>query len=240
MEKNLIKTLFSFLVIGFCIIWSTFAATTQKWWEIFNQLKEQWWSDWEIMDAIKDLGYNPNDFFSWWFIANITNTSSQISQELINKFRNDWRSDSQIKKALQDLWYDPDKYFSSDSVVYQQNYTCRSCKTYNIEYSDSLWVYTSSDLKNKEYFINIDYLKRYIDSKNSQKSGCPSNNWRISTSYIDWYNRNDRYIAPNWKVYFITEKNGLFYSSELNTSKNFSSLQEIRYYIRDRNPLIWM
>jgi hypothetical protein len=51
-------------------------------------------------------------------------------------------------------------------------YISRSCKPYNIEYISELDAYTSPDLKKKEYFVNFDYLKRYVDSKNAQNAEC--------------------------------------------------------------------
>ena len=76
-------------------------------------------------------------------------------------------------------------------------YISRSCKPYNIEYIPSLNAYTSPDLKKKEYFVNIDYFKRYVDSKNAQNTECYTNRSRIMTSYTGTNNRTDRYIAPN-------------------------------------------
>ena len=54
-------------------------------------------------------------------------------------------------------------------------YTTRSCKQYKIEYDSDLEAFTSPDMKKSEYFISIDYLKRYLDSKNPQKQDCPKN-----------------------------------------------------------------
>ena len=122
----------------------------------------------------------------------------------------------------------------------EETYISRSCKQYKIQYNQSLWAFTSPDLKKSEYFVNKEYLKRYIDSKNPQKEGCPQNSWWISTSYKDNSESSDNYIAPNWKVYFISEQNWYFSSNELNSKENFNSISAIKYFIRDRNPLIWM
>ena len=119
-------------------------------------------------------------------------------------------------------------------------YISRSCKEYRIQYNTWLWVFTSPDLKKAEYFINKDYFKRYIDSKNKQVEGCPTNVWWISTNYKDTSSSNEYYIAPNGKVYFFTRENWTYKSSWLTKDKQFQSLSEIKYYIRDRNPLIWM
>ena len=119
-------------------------------------------------------------------------------------------------------------------------YISRSCKEYRIQYNTWLWVFTSPDIKKAEYFINKDYFKRYIDSKNKQVEGCPTNAWWISTNYKDTSSNNEYYIAPNGKVYFFTRENWTYKSSWLSKDKQFQSLSEIKYYIRDRNPLIWM
>lgn len=123
-------------------------------------------------------------------------------------------------------------------------YIARSCKKYKIEYLDNLWVYSSPNLKKEEYFINKDYFKRYIDSKNKQINGCPTNVWWISTTYKDTSNSSDRYAAPNGKVYFINGQNWSYSSTqldkELNGAKKFSTINELKYFIRDRNPFINM
>ena len=123
-------------------------------------------------------------------------------------------------------------------------FIARSCKKYKITYSSSLNVYTSPNLNMNEYFMSKDYFKRYVDSKNKYQDGCPTNIWWISTSYYDKSNDNNRYTAPNGKVYFITWEEWNYYSNELNkelkTPTSFSTIQQLKYYIRDRNPLINM
>lgn len=193
MRKNklIIKLAFPFLSI-WCLYSATFAATTQEWWDILNQL------------------------------------------------RNLWRADNEIKVMMEDLWLDANSYFSNSKNSSSNSYTSRSCKVYNIKYIDALWAYTSPDLNKKEYFINLDYFKRYVDSKNTQVPSCLSNEWRINTSYTDKSNSTERYTAPNWKMYFIAQKNWLYTSSELSVRRNFSTINELKTYIRDRNPLINM
>lgn len=121
-----------------------------------------------------------------------------------------------------------------------ETYKSRSCKEYRLHYDPDLWVFTSPDLQKTEYFINKNYFKRYIDSKNPQKNWCPTNIWRISTNYNDSSTNSENFIAPNGKVYFIQQKNWKYYSNNLNTENDFPSLIELKFYIRDRNPLIKM
>jgi hypothetical protein len=123
-------------------------------------------------------------------------------------------------------------------------YIARSCKKYKLEYLNDLWVRSSPNLKKDEYFISKDYFKRYIDSKNKRADWCPTNVWWISTTYKDTSNSSERYAAPNGKVYFIDKQNWNFSSSELdkelNGAKKFSTINELKYFIRDRNPFISM
>ena len=124
---------------------------------------------------------------------------------------------------------------------YIMKYISRSCKPYNIEYIPELDAYTSPDLKKKEYFVNIEYFKRYVDSKNAQNAECyVTNRFRITTSYIDTSNSNNRFVAPNWKIYFINQQNWFYRSSDINSSKNFTTIDELKNYIKKRNPLIPM
>lgn len=194
-SKNIIKC-WLLVILSLCIYSVTF-ATTERWREIVDQLKDDWRPDWEIKVAIEDLWYNASEY----------------------------------------LW----KNIDSDIILIKDDeYTSRSCKTYKIEYIDSLDVYTSSDFKKKEYFVNIEYLKRYIDSKNPKQTNCSTNWWRISNPYNDTSNSSNRYIAPNWKIYFISNTSWWYTSYEMNNPKNFSSLSELKSYIRNRNPLVWM
>ena len=119
-------------------------------------------------------------------------------------------------------------------------YQARSCKEYQLQYDENLWAFTSPNLVKQEYFVNKDYLKRYIDSKNPRKTWCPTNGWWISVQYKDTSSSSREFVAPNGKIYYITSENWYYSSSNFKSQKNFSSLQEIKYYIRDHNPLIWM
>ena len=231
---------------------SAFATTTKKWREIVNQLEDDWRPNNEIKVAIEDLWYNSKDYLWENITPNLTvikatdnDKTLELSQEgkmILRELIEKWWTENEIRLEIKNLWYDPDIYFTNsfwyswDSKII---YTSRSCKKYNIEYIELLDAYTSPDLQKKEYFISLEYMKRYIDSKNNQQPNCQTNAWRVSTPYKDTSLSNERYIAPNWKIYFIIYKDW-YYSSDLINSKKFSSLSEIKYYIRDRNPLIWM
>lgn len=143
-----------------------------------------------------------------------------------------------------------EKVESNNNIQTQQNtniqdtseeiYTSRSCKQYKIQYNSSLWAFTSPNMQKSEYFINKDYLKRYLDSKNPQKANCPVNSWWISTSYNDNSNSSSSFTAPNGKVYSISNQNWKYSSNNLTTNKSFATLAEIKNFIKSRNPLIWM
>ncbi len=127
-----------------------------------------------------------------------------------------------------------------EDIIEKEIYISRSWKPYVIEYNSILKVFTSESLKSPEYFINSEYFKRYIDSKNPQKIWAPVNSGRITISYVDKSNDEDRYVAPNGKVYYITTKNWYYSSKQITSWKKFPSVNELKYYIRDHNPLIWM
>ena len=247
MKKNnfILKGLFSLLLI-WCLFSVTFAATTQQWRDTLNQLKKEWRTEEEIKIMMEDLwldtsGYFPttNNYTSY----NTNNKTTQQWRDILSQLKKEWRTEEEIKIMMEDLWLDTSGYFPSSSN-YSPNtisvYTSRSCKVYSIEYIDTLWAYTSPNLQKKEYFINTDYFKRYVDSKNLQVYGCPSNEWRINTFYDDQSNSSDRYTAPNWKIYFIINQNWSYTSNELNKSKSFWTINELKNYIKNNNPLIYM
>lgn len=122
----------------------------------------------------------------------------------------------------------------------EEIYIARSCKQYKLQYNSSLNAFTSPDMKKSEYFINKDYLKRYLDSKNPQKSNCPINSWWISTPFSDSTNSSNSFTAPNGKVYSISNENWSYSSSNFTTNKSFATLAEIKNFIKSRNPLIWI
>lgn len=234
--------LFTTLLINFCLFFSlSFAATCQS---MVNQLKNQWRTDKEIRQAIEDQWCDADRYL--WTDTSSKNTNSawttQQWRDVLNQLRKEWWTDDEIIKKMNDLWLDASSYFgisnsASDTVW---TYTSRSCKVYNIIYNPSLDSYTSPDLKKTEYFISAAYFKRYIDSKNPQVSWCPTNEWWITKNYSDKSSSTERYVAPNGKIYFIIQKNWWYTSEELSSQKTFDTIQNLKYYIRDHNPLINM
>ncbi len=263
-KSNILKISLSCLLVLYPIS-ATFAVTTQKWRDIVEQLRDDWRTDWEIKPAIEDLWYNAEEYL-WENIrpnikvisgnngnnSNSVGKTSKLWRDILNQYRKDWRTDDEIKEALEDLWLDTSGYFPEKNTTSSTNsnttsnstnwstYISRSCKPYTIEYIQSLNVYTSPDLNKKEYFVSIDYLKRYVDSKNAQSTECYIDWWWISTPYTDTWIWADRYIAPNWKVYFIKQQNWAYTSDELASPKSFPTIDELKNYIGKRNPLIWM
>lgn len=202
---------------------------------------------WTYRIYVEDNDWYTN--FVQIYVNSNDNTTSDNTSFTINKDSKNSNEDDDIQKLLNELlntWNNTttqnnvernkDNIKSSDEEIY----ISRSCKQYRIQYNQSLWVYTSPNLKKTEYFISKEYLKRYIDSKNPQKENCPQNSWWITTSYRDKSESSNNYIAPNWKVYFISQQKWYFTSDELNTKKNFNSISALKYFIRDHNPLIWM
>lgn len=255
MKKNnvLIKSTLTCLLI-WCLFSVSFSATTQRWLDILQQLEDDWRTNDEIRVAMEDLWYNSNEYLWTWelnikvIVANSTteNTNQTNKQwlDVINQLKNDWRTDAEIKETMENMWLDSSGYFSTNNSLQSytgsstwSKYISRSCKPYNIEYISSLKAYTSPDFNKKEYFVSIDYLKRYVDSKNAQNAECYTNRSWITTSYDDTSNWTDRYIAPNWKIYFISIINWLYTSNELNVQKSFSTIDELKNYIKKRNPL---
>ena len=121
--------------------------------------------------------------------------------------------------------------------VDNSTYKSRSCKVYKIEYIDNLQAYTSPNLKKQEYFINTDYFKRYVDSKNQQVPNCPANWWGNLSSYSDTSSSQNRFTAPNGKIYFISEQWWEYTADWLSNQKTFKTIDELKNYIKIRNPL---
>ena len=159
-----------------------------------------------------------------------------VLQSLLNKDINKGTTESSPENILESLLGDS----QSTTDTSEEIYIARSCKQYKLQYNTSLNAFTSPDMKKSEYFINKDYLKRYLDSKNPQKSDCPINSWWISTPYNDISNNSSSFTAPNGKVYSISNQNWSYSSTNFTSNKSFATLAEIKKFIKDRNPLIWM
>ena len=182
--------------------------------------------------------------------SNVNKTNTQTNS---NKYNNTW---DDIDKLINQLLSNDNSNNTSNSNtqnndgiernkknlknVSDEIYKSRSCKEYRIQYDSWLWAFTSPNLQKTEYFINKEYFKRYIDSKNPQKEWCPTNEWWISTSYKDSSTSSTHVIAPNGKIYFISGGNWSYYSNNLTSNKSFWSLTEIKNFIKNRNPLINM
>ena len=242
--NSVIKGFFSFLLI-WCLFSVSYAITTQEWRDLVDQLKDEWRTNEEIRVMLNEIWLNADNYISKSTSSSQTWQTTQKWREIIEQLKKNWRTEKEIEKKMINMWVDVSWYFwnssSSSSLSNSETrYTSRNCKVYNIEYISNLWVYTSSNFKRKEYFINSDYLRRYIDSKNPHTGSCPTNEWRISNFYEDNSNSYDRFIAPNWKVYFIVNQNWSYTSNELSSTRSFSTINELKNYIKTRNPLIWM
>jgi len=180
-------------------------------------------NDWnEFIDLI-------NDLINWKTNQSTNNDSyDQNSNQNNNQSNNQNNNQNNIE---------PNQYSNNTYTIPNEIYVSRSCKPYNIQYVESLNAYTSPDLNKSEYFVNVEYFKRYIDSKNAQNAECFIWGWRINSSYVDTYTWNDHVTAPNGKIYFINENNWTFSSNQLNGAKSFSTINEIKTYIKNRNPL---
>ena len=224
--------------------------------------KMQYYSGWEWIDipvTSKNYVSDYSDDAKLWYVnfSSSDNWEKELSEFLKISKKGNYRIYAEDKDWYIDYvqfyvwnWWNNTvrtttaRVDSKPTDTEDEVYIARSCKKYKITYSDSLNVYTSPNLNMSEYFMSKDYFKRYVDSKNRYQNWCPTNVWWISTSYSDKTNDNSRYTAPNWKVYFITWKEWNYYSNELNkelrTPTSFGTIQQLKYYIRDRNPLINM
>jgi hypothetical protein len=187
---------------------------------------------------IEDIYWNSNIFQFYvnsWTTQEYGNTNnwsdnSDTIENIINNLINWWtNNENSYSNKNMESW--------ESEATKNATYISRSCKPYTIYYVAPLNAYTSPDLKKIEYFVNIDYLIRYIDSKNPKNSECNIGNWWISSPYTDKYTWTDHVTAPNGKVYFIDSQNGSFTSSQLTTAKSFQTIDEIKTYIKNHNPL---
>lgn len=211
----------------------------------FNESSEKWV---DIEDQVSSKYFSKySDEWEDWYYKITSSDEWEVTLDKLVKFNKEWyyriyvtdkngNTEYVSLKVSDDEDYDED----DEDIIENEVYVARSCKEYNLQYLYDLWVYSSSSLNKLEYFVNLDYFKRYIDSKNKQKDWCPTNVWWISTSYVDKSNKADRFTAPNGKVYFISENNGVYSSKQITSGKTFKSLSEIKYFLRDKNPLIGM
>ncbi len=240
------------------------SSSSEYIWETSNE-----WDNWYYKMVSNDYGYKrisnfiklkkewkyriyaeTKDWVSDYIQFSVTEyNSTEYNETYTNTGRTETSTDDDIEAMLNQLlnptWYNYtwSSYTESTNLYIDTSdeiYKSRSCKEYKLQYNSDLWAFTSPDLQKTEYFINKDYFKRYIDSKNPRKEWCPSNEWWISSSYVDNSNSTDKYIAPNWKIYIILYENWKYHSNQLTKTVDFSSYTEIKYYIRDRNPLINM
>ena len=164
-------------------------------------------------------------------------------EDLLNNLLNmTWssNSDNYTNTQLQNTHSSAEEVNNTQLTVWDEIYISRSCKPYTIQYIEALNAYTSPDLKKNEYFVNTDYFKRYIDSKNAQNAECYYNRSWIPISYTDTYEWEDRVTAPNWKIYFIDKENNWYSSKQLSSAKSFSTINDIKSFIKKHNPLTKM
>ena len=152
-----------------------------------------------------------------------------------------WNRRSQQITVNTDIWEEEvekiiDELLNTENNNYEI-YESRSCEKYRIEFNEELSAYTSPDLKTTEYFINTDYFKRYIDSKNAQNASCSSNKSWISSPYVDNNTGTNFIVAPNGKIYFTTQTDWWYTSSQLKSGSIFSTFDELRLFINEYNPL---
>lgn len=110
-----------------------------------------------------------------------------------------------------------------------------NCKKYTIIYSDEKKWYTSSNLKVRQYFATRQSLIRFIDSKNPWDCHVMSYD-EDSEDYKDLW--DNMYVAPNGKVYEITETAWVYSSPTMSNKKEFSSKDALLFFIDKNNPRI--
>lgn len=110
-----------------------------------------------------------------------------------------------------------------------------NCKKYTVVYNEEKKWYTSSNLKIKQYFATRESLIRFIDSKNP--GDCHIVSYDADNEEYKELDDN-MYVAPNGKVYEISDNLWLYSSPTMTTKKEFSSRDAILYYIDKNNPTI--
>lgn len=232
-------------------------TATNSWDEIksLNTLKQyaeysNIWTDWYNKDNTNSWEItlkNLIKFKQWWkYRIWITDKNKKKYYIIINvDWINTTNNITQVNQAtiISNKSTDPNNTKNINTInlgnLSNKNtstYTARNCNVYKIEYLDDLWVYTSPDMKNVAYFISADYLKKFIDQNVTGKEWCPKSSITI-TSYTDQSNSKSRFVAPNWKVYYITEKNWVYSSKQITSWRTFKSLSEIKEFIKNNNTL---
>lgn len=133
-----------------------------------------------------------------------------------------------LKSLVED--YLADKEGDTDTMHIAPN-----CKKYTIIYNEDKKWYTSSNLKVRQYFATRESLIRFIDSKNPGDCHIVS----YDDDNEEYKELDDNmYIAPNGKVYEISENVGLYTSPTMTIKKEFTSRDALLYYIDKNNPAI--
>lgn len=165
----------------------------------------------------------------YWTTAKLT-TLMNTMKSMINDMQ-DFNYDcnleyllSLVEEYLEEIWW-----WSENTHI------APNCKKYTIIYSDDKKWYTSSNLKVRQYFATRQSLIKFIDSKNP---------WDCNIA-IYWDDEEDyqelddnMYVAPNGKVYEISETAWIYSSPTMTSKKEFSSKDGLLYYIDKNNPRI--
>ena len=219
---------------------------------IFSKLeyRSSTYSSWYDISGSYDTYISEySDDWKIWYYKISTYDKGEVTLNNLIKFKqvgfyrihiedDNWNEEIQEIFVNAETWRNPTEETVNESQW--EIYESRSCEKYRIEFNNELSAYTSPDLKTTEYFINSDYLKRYIDSKNAQNIACNKNKSWVSSPYID-NNTNTKYVvAPNGKVYFITQTNWWYSSSQLKSWITFSSIDELRAYVNKYNSFTEM
>lgn len=110
-----------------------------------------------------------------------------------------------------------------------------NCKKYTVIYNEEKKWYTSSNLKVKQYFATRESLIRFIDSKNP--GDCHVVNYESDDEEYKELDDN-MYVAPNGKVYEISETAGVHSSPTMISKKEFPTKDALLYFIDKNNPTI--
>jgi len=188
---------------------------------------------------------NPNDE-----VCQLTKDEQTTIQWLFDSIKS-WYNDAKrnnllyimksMIKDVQDFDYNCSLQYLQDLADQNINneetstHTAPNCKEYPITVNTDKWWYTSTKFKKIQYFATREALIRFIDSKNP--GDCKINTYNA----IEDYENTDetKHVAPNGKVYEITESDWLFSSPTITTSsKKFDNRDALLSYIDRNNPTI--